>query len=69
MVTIPTPLGGDDKYMWMAGIKDFYRYYATMMELWDGPCLHPVYGRDVLGAVLIETACGLPGIIYHEDGY
>ena len=35
MITIPVPWK-HDRYMWQE-IKDFYRYYATMMEPWDGP--------------------------------
>ena len=35
MITIPAPWE-HDRYM-RQEIKDFYRYYATMMEPWDGP--------------------------------
>ena len=34
MVTIPEPWDTEDI---SRDKKDFYRYYATMMEPWDGP--------------------------------
>ena len=40
MITIPAPWE-HDRYM-RQEIKDFYRYYATMMEPWDGPTSIPV---------------------------
>ena len=42
MVTIPAPWE-NDRYM-EGEIKDFYQYYATMMEPWDGPA-SIFYGR------------------------
>jgi len=33
-------------------IKDFYRYYATMMEPWDGPASILFTDGEILGAVL-----------------
>ena len=32
--------------------KDFYQYYATMMEPWDGPASILFTDGDVMGAVL-----------------
>ena len=32
--------------------KDFYQYYATMMEPWDGPLYVYLFDGDVMGAVL-----------------
>ena len=32
--------------------KDFYQYYATMMEPWDGPASILFSDGDVMGAVL-----------------
>ena len=32
--------------------RDFYQYYATMMEPWDGPASILVSDGDVMGAVL-----------------
>ena len=50
MITIPAPWE-HDKAM-PQEIKDFYRYYATMMEPWDGPASILFTDGDVLGAVL-----------------
>ena len=50
MVTIPAPWE-HDKYM-DSEIKDFYRYYATMMEPWDGPASILFTDGDVVGAIL-----------------
>lgn len=50
MVTIPAPWE-HDKYM-DSEIKDFYRYYATMMEPWDGPASILFTDGDMVGAVL-----------------
>ena len=32
--------------------KDFYQYYATMMEPWDGPASILFSDGDIMGAVL-----------------
>ena len=50
MVTIPAPWE-NDRYM-DAELKDFYQYYATMMEPWDGPASILFTDGDVVGAVL-----------------
>lgn len=50
MVTIPAPWA-HDKSMDQE-VKDFYRYYATMMEPWDGPASIVFSDGDVMGAVL-----------------
>ena len=50
MVTIPAPWQ-HDKAM-KQEVKDFYRYYSTMMEPWDGPASILFTDGDVLGAVL-----------------
>lgn len=50
MVTIPAPWEYD-KFM-PQEIKDFYRYYATMMEPWDGPASIVFSDGDLIGAVL-----------------
>lgn len=48
MITIPAPWE-HDRYMWQE-IKDFYRYYATMMEPWDGPASILFTDGEILGA-------------------
>ncbi len=50
MMTIPEPWK-NNKYM-SKSKKDFYRYYATMMEPWDGPAAILFSDGDIMGAVL-----------------
>ncbi len=50
MVTIPEPWRHDE-YMDREK-KDFYHYYATMMEPWDGPAAILFTDGDIVGAVL-----------------
>ena len=50
MITIPEPWE-NDRYMSQEK-KDFYQYYATMMEPWDGPASILFTDGDVMGAVL-----------------
>ncbi len=50
MMTIPEPWK-NNKYMSKAK-RDFYRYYATMMEPWDGPAAILFSDGDIMGAVL-----------------
>jgi glutamate synthase (NADPH/NADH) large chain len=50
MVTIPEPWQGD-KTMSRAK-RDFYQYYAIMMEPWDGPAAILFSDGDQVGAVL-----------------
>ena len=50
MVTIPEPWS-NDKSMDRKK-RDFYQYYATMLEPWDGPAAILFSDGDVMGAVL-----------------
>ncbi len=50
MITIPQPWR-QDKYI-DSDIRDFYHYYATMMEPWDGPAAILFSDGDQMGAVL-----------------
>ena len=50
MILIPAPWQ-HDRFM-PQEVKDFYRYYATMMEPWDGPASIVFSDGDVMGAVL-----------------
>lgn len=50
MVTIPAPWEHDKSMN--QEVKDFYRYYATMMEPWDGPASIVFSDGDLMGAVL-----------------
>lgn len=50
MVTIPEPWA-NNRYI-SDRKKDFYQYYATMMEPWDGPASILFSDGDLMGAVL-----------------
>ncbi len=50
MIAIPEPWNGDKAMS--QGKRDFYQYYATMMEPWDGPASILFSDGDVMGAVL-----------------
>ena len=67
MVTIPAPWE-HDKYM-DSEIKDFYRYYATMMEPWDGPASILFTDGDMVGAVLDRNGLRPSRYYITDDGY
>ncbi len=50
MITIPEPW--DRNGTMSLKKKDFYQYYATMMEPWDGPASILFSDGDIMGAVL-----------------
>ncbi len=50
MITIPEPW--DNNHIMDQKKRDFYQYYATMMEPWDGPASILFSDGDVMGAVL-----------------
>ncbi|MGL4789968.1 MAG: glutamate synthase central domain-containing protein, partial [Anaerotignaceae bacterium] len=50
MITIPEPWS-NNKNMSQAK-RDFYQYYATMLEPWDGPASILFSDGDVMGAIL-----------------
>ena len=50
MITIPEPW--DNNGTISQKKKDFYQYYATMMEPWDGPASILFSDGDIMGAVL-----------------
>lgn len=50
MITIPEPWSKDTNID--PKKKDFYQYYATMMEPWDGPASILFSDGDIMGAVL-----------------
>ena len=50
MITIPEPWA-NNRYI-SDKKKDFYQYYATMMEPWDGPASILFSDGDIMGAVL-----------------
>jgi glutamate synthase (NADPH) large chain len=50
MITIPEPWSNDSSIS--RDKADFYQYYATMMEPWDGPASILFSDGDIMGAVL-----------------
>ena len=50
MITIPEPW--DNNETMSKAKRDFYQYYATMMEPWDGPASILFSDGDIMGAVL-----------------
>src|SRR5699024_1171505 len=50
MITIPEPWANNQTMSQEK--RDFYQYYATMMEPWDGPASILFSDGDVMGAVL-----------------
>ncbi len=50
MITIPEPW--ENNKTMSRKKKDFYQYYATMMEPWDGPASILFSDGDIMGAVL-----------------
>ncbi|MCD7749877.1 MAG: glutamate synthase subunit alpha, partial [Oscillospiraceae bacterium] len=50
MITIPEPWKNDKKISRKK--RDLYRYYATMMEPWDGPASILFSDGDLVGAIL-----------------
>ena len=50
MMTVPEPWANDKKIS--QAKRDFYQYYATMMEAWDGPAAIVFSDGDTVGAVL-----------------
>ncbi|MCQ2081042.1 MAG: glutamate synthase large subunit [Lachnospiraceae bacterium] len=50
MMLIPEPWAHNDTIP--QDVRDFYQYYATMMEPWDGPASILFSDGDVMGAIL-----------------
>lgn len=66
MVTIPAPWEHDKSMS--QEIKDFYRYYATMMEPWDGPASIVFSDGDLVGAVLDRNGLRPSRYYITDDG-
>ena len=67
MLTIPAPWEHDPSMP--QEVKDFYRYYATMMEPWDGPASILFTDGDVVGAVLDRNGLRPSRYYITDDGY
>lgn len=67
MITIPEPWKNNrtiskEKY-------DFYQYYATMMEPWDGPASILFSDGDIMGAVLDRNGLRPSRYVITNDGF
>lgn len=67
MITIPEPWS-NNKAMEQEK-KDFYQYYATMMEPWDGPASILFSDGDIMGAVLDRNGLRPSRYYITKDGY
>ena len=66
MMTIPEPWKHD--HFMDEKKKDFYHYYATMMEAWDGPAAIFFTDGDVLGATLDRNGLRPSRYYITDDG-
>ena len=65
MMCIPEPWSNDETMS--REKRDFYHYYATMMEPWDGPAAILFSDGDMVGAVLDRNGLR-PSRYYITDG-
>ena len=66
MIMIPEPWAHNDTIS--TEKKDFYQYYATMMEPWDGPASILFSDGDVLGAILDRNGLRPSRYYVMDDG-
>lgn len=66
MITIPEPW--DNNGTMSRKKKDFYQYYATMMEPWDGPASILFSDGDIMGAVLDRNGLRPSRYYITDDG-
>ncbi|MBQ7264683.1 MAG: glutamate synthase large subunit [Firmicutes bacterium] len=67
MITIPEPWKNNTTLS--KSVRDFYAYYATMMEPWDGPVSIVFTDGDILGAVLDRNGLRPSRYIVTKDGF
>ena len=67
MITIPEPWANNDTISQEK--RDFYQYYATMMEPWDGPASILFSDGDVMGAVLDRNGLRPSRYYITNDGF
>ena len=67
MITIPEPW--EKNTAMSQSKKDFYQYYATMMEPWDGPASILFSDGDVMGAVLDRNGLRPSRYYITDDDY
>ena len=66
MIMIPEPWANNETIS--QNNRDFYQYYATMMEPWDGPASIVFSDGDVVGAVLDRNGLRPSRYYIMEDG-
>ena len=67
MITIPEPWSKDS--VMSKAKKDFYQYYATMMEPWDGPASILFSDGDIMGAILDRNGLRPSRYYITDDDY
>ncbi len=67
MITIPEPWANNETIS--IEERDFYQYYATMMEPWDGPAAIVFSDGDQVGAVLDRNGLRPSRYYITDDGY
>ena len=67
MIMIPEPWANNS--IMTQKKKDFYQYYATMMEPWDGPASILFSDGDIMGAVLDRNGLRPSRYYITNDGY
>lgn len=67
MITIPEPWANNETISLEE--RDFYQYYATMMEPWDGPAAIVFSDGDQVGAVLDRNGLRPSRYYITDDGY
>ncbi|MBQ6558465.1 MAG: glutamate synthase large subunit, partial [Clostridia bacterium] len=67
MITIPEPW--DNNHTMSRAKRDFYQYYATMMEPWDGPASILFSDGDIMGAVLDRNGLRPSRYYITDDDY
>ena len=66
MITVPEPWTHNDTISTEG--RDFYQYYATMMEPWDGPASILFSDGDVMGAILDRNGLRPSRYYIMDDG-
>ncbi len=66
MITIPEPWAHNETLSYEE--RDFYQYYATMMEPWDGPASILFSDGDLMGAILDRNGLRPSRYVVTDDG-
>lgn len=66
MITIPEPWSSEENIS--REKRDFYRYYSTMMEPWDGPASILFSDGDIVGATLDRNGLRPSRYYIMDDG-